>query len=99
MFMLIGTVVQQRITLVVESLLMDQNSDYLDSQQITTGMFVTFLVPVFQLSYIKSKLNNYPETYDDDDIAGDVANLQLPLACIQSFLMLVIIFTNGSKPP
>ena len=41
LFLLLRAFVKEKVTLTIPSQLIDHNSDYLDSQQIMTGMFVT----------------------------------------------------------
>lgn len=52
-FLLIRSFVPQKLVLRIENLMHSASTDYLESQQVLLGMFVTFFVPAFYLTYIK----------------------------------------------
>lgn len=55
----------QTLTLSVPQLLINENTDYLESQQILLGMFVTFCVPACILTYIQNACNTEAALQDD----------------------------------
>jgi hypothetical protein len=51
------------------------NSDYLGSQQVLLGIFITFVVNASQLYFIKQKCHADQELAEDD-IGCEISNIQ-----------------------
>jgi len=52
-FLFVRSFVCQKITLTIGQLMLNENTDYLESQQILGGIYITFFVPAGVLLYIK----------------------------------------------
>lgn len=104
-FLAIRSCILQKITLITPNLLINMDTDYLESQQILLSMFVTFVVPVCYLSVLKYEFNNHSEGIDgdipvnDNDIVIKVVNFQLPVAVVQSVAMAFMLFVSPWTPP
>lgn len=96
-FLFIRSFFIQSLVIEVESLMHSAESDYLDSQTVMLGIFITFVVPAVYLKFILRQIEQSGKL--DDDPAAHIASMQYPLAVIQSLGMLIFVFISFHKSP
>ena len=75
----------------------DRKSDYLESKQIMMSIVVTFIVPLFFLTWIKRHTGE--GTHFPDDTAPQLLVWQIPCAVFQGISVIVLSFVSFRGSP